>query len=176
MGSKTIKLRLWTPDRKHICLVRDLPELEPLPDGGHKDEGWGMVGGGQKDQDLKDYGQEARKMVGVLQIPEDHLHEIATAIRELGEETGLTPDKITINPKSRNPEKRGKDHELIVYDAIYYTDDVSEGLKPNDPKKQIAEVRWVNFMDLIDGEVDGLKIYKTHMRIINDEPNPYPAR
>ncbi len=173
MGSKTIKLRLWTPDRKHICLVRDLPEPEPLPNGEYKDEGWGMPGGGQKDQDLKDCNQEARKMVGESQVPEYCLHEIATAIRELGEETGLTPDKITIDPESRISEKRGKDHELIVYDAIYYTDDISKGLQPNDPRGQIAEARWVNFMDLIYGTVDGLKIYKTHMRIINDEPNPY---
>lgn len=156
-STKTVYLRLWTPDKRHVLLVKNLPELEPLPNGVHKGEGWGMVGGGQKRQDLE--------------------NDITTAIRELGEETSLTADKITIDPEPSIVERRGNgSHTVIVYDATYYTDDISTPLRPNDPKGQITEARWVNFMNLLNGTVDDLKIYKTHLRMLNDEPNPYSAR
>lgn len=179
--TKTVYLRLWALDkegyRKYICLVKNKPE--DIPGGHYKDWGWGMVGGGQKAQDLKDHGREAREIVGGFKISDEHLHEIATALKELRQEAGLNPDKIkTIDPKSRKSEirkskKGGEDHEVVVYDAFYYTHDISAGLRPDITEEQIVEARWIDCADLMNGTVDGLKIYRSHLRILNDEPNPH---
>ncbi len=166
--SKTVYLRLWTPDKKYLCLVHNLPEPEPLPNGAFKDEGWGLVGGGQKPQDLKNYEREVQEMTGTMIVPEIHRHEMATSIRELMEETGLIASQITINPKSRKSDPRSATHEVVAYDALYYTNDTSAKLRPNDPKKLIVEARWIDCMDLMHGEINGLKIYRSHLKLIND--------
>ena len=165
--SKTVFIKIWTPNMRNLAMVKN--RADHTPRGDLQPMSWGLVGGGQIDSD---YDEKmlvlAGKVCGQADRDEEYLAEIATALRESWEEAGIYPQEISIKPLALAIEK-SSDHHVIVCDGSYHSNDISNGLHTSDPKGQVMEARWAPVEDLQDGHIDGLRIYRSHLAIINDE-------
>lgn len=168
--SKTVFLKILTPEMRHIALVRN--RADRMPTGDIQPEGWGLVGGGQVPEDINPVMFDLiRKHTRTPDLPEWLLHELSTAFREMWEEADIRPEEIVVNHKKSLEIDKKKNHSVIVFDAVFLNEDISRGLHSNDPKGQVAEARWIPVEDLQDGKINGVKIYRAHLDILNNIKN-----
>jgi len=165
--AKTVFIKIFTPNMRHLAMVKN--RADHTPRGDPQPMSWGLVGGGQIDSDYDPKMLDlAKRICGDPDRDEEYLAEISTALRESWEETGIFPQEMGVKPQALAIEK-STDHHVIVCDGFYHSNDISNGLHSSDPKGQVMEARWVPVEDLQDGQVDGLRIYRSHVAIINDE-------
>lgn len=157
--SKTVFVKIWTPDMKHVALVHNACKPD-VGNGYPKPEGWGLPGGNQTPEDIENDPDSDHEITD----------ELRTAFREVFEETGIDSDELEIRVSSRDVRPpRAPRHLVVAYDAIYCTDDVTRGLQPGLKNGKIIAARWIPVGDLMSRRIDGLIIHPSHLRIINGE-------
>lgn len=165
--SKTVFIKIWTPNMRHLAMVKN--RAGHTPRGDHQPMSWGLIRGGQVDSDYDEKMLAiAGKICGQADREEEYLAEVATALRKSWEEAGIYPQEMDVKPLALAIEIN-PNHHKIVCDGSYHSNDISKGLHTNDPEGQVMEARWVPVDNLRDGHIDGLRIYNSHLAIINDE-------